>query len=381
MIGIVQEQHADRAGLFMQWKRMDWPILVDSLNLLNVQAVPITLAIDEHGIIRKVGIPGKDAAAFAREFVEQKYEPASGTAQKKARLPNFEMLREQTSGNTPEAWLDLADALTLWTDRLDEAIQAYHKAIELSPKDPRAHFRLGVAYRKRFDSVARQAADFQSAVDEWTRALDLNPNQYIWRRRIQQYGPRLDKPYSFYDWVLTARTEIRARGETPIALTVEPSGAEFAHPVKNFEASGNEWQEPDPQNRVTRDNGEFIQIEVTTVPPVIKAGKSARMHVSLRPNEKTKAHWNNEAGGLKVWLNPPPGWSIERRSLGLKNPPQETSREVRHIEFEIQSPLDVKPGQIRVPGYAVYYVCEDVNGACLYRRQDLLLPVTVEPAP
>lgn len=52
MVGIIQEQHPDRCRLFMQWKQMDWPILVDSLNLLEVTAVPITLTIDEHGIIR-----------------------------------------------------------------------------------------------------------------------------------------------------------------------------------------------------------------------------------------------------------------------------------------------------------------------------------------
>ena len=36
MVGIIQEQHPDRARLFMQWKRMGWPILVDSYNLLGV---------------------------------------------------------------------------------------------------------------------------------------------------------------------------------------------------------------------------------------------------------------------------------------------------------------------------------------------------------
>jgi hypothetical protein len=39
----------------------------------------------------------------------------------------------------------------------------------------------------------------QKAVQYWTMALDMDSNQYIWRRRIQQYGPRLEKPYSFYD--------------------------------------------------------------------------------------------------------------------------------------------------------------------------------------
>ena len=45
VVGIIQEQHPDRCRLFMQWKQMDWPILVDSLNLLEVSAVPITVAI------------------------------------------------------------------------------------------------------------------------------------------------------------------------------------------------------------------------------------------------------------------------------------------------------------------------------------------------
>jgi hypothetical protein len=52
MVGIVQEQHPDRARLFMQWKEMDWPVMVDAQNELGVAVVPITLFIDEHGIIR-----------------------------------------------------------------------------------------------------------------------------------------------------------------------------------------------------------------------------------------------------------------------------------------------------------------------------------------
>ena len=44
-VGIIQEQHPGRARLFMQWKGMDWPILVDSLDLLDVSVVPITVLI------------------------------------------------------------------------------------------------------------------------------------------------------------------------------------------------------------------------------------------------------------------------------------------------------------------------------------------------
>ena len=59
MLGIIQEQHPDRCRLFMQWKGMSWPILVDSLNLLNTSVVPQTLAIDEHGIVRLIN-PDKE---------------------------------------------------------------------------------------------------------------------------------------------------------------------------------------------------------------------------------------------------------------------------------------------------------------------------------
>jgi len=380
MAGIIEEQHPDRARLFMQWKQMKWPILVDSLNLLGVEAVPITLAIDEYGIIRRVGIPLKEAATFAREFVGQTYAPPPERAAQKVERPNLEDLRRRTAANTLEAWRDWADALTVWDtpNRLEEAIGAYHKAIELAPRDGRTHFRLGVAYRKRFDSDGRRDSDFQLAVDQWKQALDLNPNQYIWRRRIQQYGPRLDKPYSFYDWVVTARKEIHARGETPMALVVEPSGAEFAHPAKTLEASQGAPQEPDPKGQIHRDKAEFIEMEVTAVPPVIKPGAAARFHVAFRPNPKNKAHWNNEATGLVLWLNPPAGWVVESRAISLQNPAQATSREVRNIEFEIKSPAEAKSERVEIPGYALYYVCEDVNGMCLYRRKDVSLRVTVK---
>lgn len=64
------------------------------------------------------------------------------------------------------------------------------------------------------------------------KALDLVP--YIFRRRIQQYGPRLDKPYPFYDWVSEARAAVLARGETPVEPRVEPGGAELAAPLERM---------------------------------------------------------------------------------------------------------------------------------------------------
>ena len=75
MVGIIQEQHPDRARLFMQWKRMGWPILVDSYNLLDVPVVPITLAIDEHGVIRQINPPRGDVERLERTFLSQTFDP------------------------------------------------------------------------------------------------------------------------------------------------------------------------------------------------------------------------------------------------------------------------------------------------------------------
>lgn len=374
MAGIVEEQHPDRARLFMQWKRMDWPILVDSLNLLDVEVVPVTLAIDEYGIIRRVGIPLKEASSFSRQFVEENYEPPAEESPPPAKPPELKPPR----GAGAAEWRAYGDALFLWSpDRINDAVDAYREALKRDPRDARARFRLGVAYRKRYDSGMRRADDFQSAVEQWTQALDLNPNQYIWRRRIQQYGPRLDKPYPFYDWVHTARKEILARGETPAPLVVEPGGAEYAKPLKRFETAHAVREEPDPKGKIHRDNGKFVLLETAAVPPVVSPGESARFHLVFRPNAVNKAHWNNEADGLLLWLNPSDGWALDNRSLMLPNPRKAVSQEARTIEFEAKSPAGAKPGTGGITGYALYYVCEDVNGVCLYRRQDLTLRVRV----
>ena len=74
MVGIIQEQHPERCKLFMQWKKMDWTIMVDSFGLLSVSAVPITLGIDEHGVVHS--LPRRpDATKLAAEFLDKKFDP------------------------------------------------------------------------------------------------------------------------------------------------------------------------------------------------------------------------------------------------------------------------------------------------------------------
>lgn len=374
LVGIIEEQHPDRARLFMQWKAMNWPILVDSQNLLEMTAVPVTLLIDENGVVRKIGPDDADVKAFVESPVPER----GSLSRTSAARPDTKLLRIDAETGNVKALRDFESAIILWGEdtELGSAIRAYRKAVDLEPEDGATYFRLGVAYRKRYDSALRTAGDFASAVEHWGRALALDPNQYIWRRRIQQYGPRLDKPYPFYDWVTAARKELRDRGEEPPWLIVEPSGAEIASPSKEFGAAKLRIENPDPEARIHRDTEGFIRVECTTVPMLLKAGEPVRVHVVFRTNEAIKAHWNNEAEDLVFWIDPPEGWAADGQYHRFPNPREPVDTAERRIEFELKSPANGVAGAVTIPGYALYYACEDVNGVCVYRRQEI--PVTVE---
>ena len=367
MVGIIQEQHPERTQLFMQWKQMDWPILIDPLNLLGVAVVPITLLIDEQGIIRFRGDLEK-----LDEFLALEAKQAQAVV---ARAPTLDAPAEKADSSVA-SHLRTADALFLWGEAndIDRTLAHYQRALESDPRNGPAHFRLGVAYRQRYDSGQRQSDDFHKAVEHWGIALDIDPNQYIWRRRIQQYGPRLDKPYPFYDWVDDARRDIEARGEAPVALPIEPRGAEIASPAKSFTNAEDRHKSPDPEGRIRRDERGFIKTEVTVVPAKLEPGASGRVHIVLRPNPEIKAHWNNEVDDLGFWIDPPPGWQVDQRHSSVANPPELVSEEERRLELEIRAPHDWI-GEETLPAYALYYVCEDVRGSCLYRRQDIAVRV------
>jgi hypothetical protein len=376
MIGIIQEQHPDRCRLFMQWKEMGWPILVDSLNLLDVAVVPITLLIDERGIIRETAPPRADPLEVVRRFLERPADPSAVDDPAPVRADLKQLGTAAESGGASE-WRTYGEALALWggSEEIDRSIAAFRRAIELDPDDGRAEFRLGVAYRMRYDRPGGEAADFRRAVSHWARAKEIDPNQYIWMRRLQQYGPRLWKPYPFYDWVDQARSEIEGRGETPVALPVEPHGAELAGPAQAFD-SDDSAEEPDNAGRIHRDPGKFVRIHSTQVPTRVEPGKTTRIHLELRPNEATDSHWNNEVGGLIIWVDPPEGWQVDRRKLSLPTPPHPVSDEPRLAELEIRAPKD--GGDAELTGYALYYVCEGLKGQCLYRRQDLRLALRID---
>ena len=74
--------------------------------------------------------------------------------------------------------------------------------------------------------------------------------------------------------------------------------------------------------------------------------------------------------------DPPGGWEVDTHSRTVGRHPEAVSREVRKVEFERKIP-DELTGPVTIPAYVLYYVCEDVDGTCLYRRQDVSLRINV----
>jgi tetratricopeptide (TPR) repeat protein len=374
VVGVVQEQHADRARLFAHWQRFEWPILHDPLNLLELSGVPLVVGLDEQGVVRGVGLRPD---TVVEDFLERAFTtPSDAGAATQTALPDVPELRKAAAASRDaERWRSLGDALALWhsPQRIDEALEAYARALELAPHDARTRFRIGVCYRVRFESDRRQPGDLQRALDGWNEALEAEPNQYIWRRRLEQYGPRLAKPYPFYDWVERARAELNARGESPVPLAEEPYGSELASPIE-AEPAPAEAPEPDPGARIQPDLLKLIDAEIGVAPARVRPGQAARVHVVLRPSSERHARWNNESLPLRVWVPGVPALSIGPRLLTASSPAEPESDEVRRLDFEVQVPPQAK-GQFELSAYALYHVCEHAGGQCLFLRQEL--PIVV----
>lgn len=374
LLGVIQEQHAERCRLFAQWKQMHWPILHDPINLLGLRAVPLFVAVDPYGVVRAINPRPQQ---LEDQFLKATFQPPQGQqsvhcnpVRDVAQLQH----RARTSSNGAD-WIRLGDAIVLWSpQQIDQAIEAYQNALKQDSRQAAAHFRLGVAYRMRYDSPSRQVGDFQKAVDHWAAALALDPNHYIWRRRIQQYGPRLIKPYPFYDWVETARQEIQARGEEPVPLAVPLSGAEVAFPSRSLTAA-HSGANPDPEGKIQRDHQGWIAMEVAVVPPEIRPGEAVRLHVELQPS--SLAGWNNEADPTRLWLALPEGWKASSQLVQAPLPPQAESHETRRLEVELQSPSDLASGPVAITGYVLYHACHKETGLCQFLRQDFATTVRI----
>lgn len=251
------------------------------------------------------------------------------------------------------------------------AVELYTQATQRQPDRSNVKFRLGVAYRMLYEFTDRREAHFfTQAVANWESALLQKPNQYIYRRRIEQYGPRLKKPYSFYDWVNVARQEILDRGETPRELLVEPNGAEFAHRAEQMTVD-NSAENPDPRNRIIRDQ-DFVQTHVNFVPSEPSPGDVVAVHVGFTVSGTAK--WNHETSPLVMWAHPPDG-NVRISSPLIRDQAQYSEAESQtplSLSFEMQIPEDQEKS-VQLDAFALFNICESDGGQCLFRRHDFTI--------
>ena len=328
LVGIVQEQYADRARLYAQWRGIKWPILVDSLNLYGIKVVPIPMALDEAGCVVIDRIRGGNRGN--QEFEKFLAAPKAGPVSR----------RKYRARGGVGGFLD-------------------GKPGALAMKGSKG-FAKGVACQVLADRGKEGYA--LRAVKSWQRALEKDPNNYIYRRRLQQYGPRLKKPYNFYGWVKQARKEITARGEKPRSLRTEPLASETSGPRA---AIKERHLDPDPDGKIRLDWWfKEVSIEIVMVPPFPKPGDTVRLRFFCRLNH---AKWNDEGEALTITV---PGTVTNAALVSDKGT-------VRILECDYVIPPEKTEAHW---AYALYDVCSDADGTCQYLRQNIRLPTANSPA-
>ena len=159
-------------------------------------------------------------------------------------------------------------------------------------------------------------------------------------------------------------------------MQVPLTGSELASPSRRFTPAKANQKSPDPKAQITLDAKQLITARVVTVPSKARAGRTVRVHVTMTPSVTQKAHWNNEAEPLRLWVDPPKGWQASRRLISVKQPKKPESKESRLLDFEVKLPRNAK-GKHTLKTYALCYVCED-SGLCYFLRQNINIAIEVE---
>ena len=136
----------------------------------------------------------------------------------------------------------------------------------------------------------------------------------------------------------------------------------------------------DPQGRITRDVRKMVGIETMVTPARVQPGQRVRVRTLLRLDERSRPYWNNEADdGVVLWVDVPKGLKLGEGQLSYSNPAVAESQEIRVLEFELTVGDKLPAGELELPAYALYYVCDNKGGKCLYLRQDFNVRFVIDP--
>lgn len=366
VVGLVQEQHPDRAELFARWQGFDWPLLWDPFNLSGAQVVPNVYLLDEAGTLIAAGPRPEEVAALLER-------PAPSGAPGRPSRPSGPLVVQARDAQDPaeRATWEALSRLLHDPRPATADVQALVDHATAHPDDPAARFRAGVALRLHHDAGAPRPGDFQAALEAWSAALAARPDQYIWRRRIQQYGPTLDKPYPFYPWVAEARADLAARGESVPPLQALLTEAERAAPGAAPAAGPDTLPEPPAWQRdLPEDATGVVGVETAVAFATRGERPVARVHLVLRPDRLRAVHWDDEPGAPTARFSAPESWTLDRRQASLA--PVDDPTGPRRLELEVALPPGAR-GHLEIR--LAYSACEGADGVCASYARTLRVPL------
>ncbi|MEO1698229.1 MAG: hypothetical protein AAFU73_13100 [Planctomycetota bacterium] len=347
IVCVAQEQSPDRPALFAALHGIDFPLLWDPFALCGLERVPLALLVDEDARIRAVGA---DPRAFADELGPRLVEPL-GLPHLPAAAPRaggFRVTRAATD-RTDGTRRALARLLMggAFTDvsggpTLDADVAELERAAASAGAVPEDRFRLAVALRMRAETPRARADDFQRALDEWRAALAARPERLVWRRRIQRFGPLLDRPDSFYGW---ARPAVHAGARLVVPLG-EGESAPRTTRIPGGRPSAERTAPPPDAAERSRDGGRAVRVETAVALNTGALGSkvrvpagAARVHVTLRP--RPGVLWADAGpGGFEpappvLWLEVPDGWQVDARRVRFRG--AGVGAEPLRVEFEVST--------------------------------------------
>ena len=366
VLGVDHEQHSDRGRLFAQWRGLIGPILHDPLDLSLVTELPMVVAIDEEGVVAAIQPP---IDKIEKTFINKKSKKKNIPKSEEAELPDPRVTRRTAEeAREPSASRAHADALILsgLPPQIDEAIKVYRDVLAIDPKDAWSLFRLGVAYRIRYEWEERQPGDFQAAVDAWAQAVRFAPSNAIFRQRLQQYGPPIEDRGPSYEWIPAARQDIARRGQDPIKLEIEPLAMEMSAGP----AQGSKNTAPTKGKHPSDKSGHVI-IESTVVRAADrKHVDKAEVHLTLRPNG---VQWEDGEAPIRIWLEKSKSVRPECTYLEFPKPDPPLGTETRTVSFSVDLTSKSKTPRGTLKGDAVY--CFRSGGEVKTARQEFKITI------
>lgn len=147
------------------------------------------------------------------------------------------------------------------------------------------------------------------------------------------------------------------------------TGSEVLGKEEAFIAAEEKVTPPDGAAALPRDDG-LVRLDLALARDTSRGAAAYRLHFTLRPSAARRAHWDDGAGPLQVWLEDLPARGVVDRRL-LTAAPFSAPDAPRELDLELRVPGS--GGSRAIRGYAAYGVCEDVGGVCTYLRQDFEL--------